>query len=101
MPEDRRWPGSVELGRRIVEARRRVAATREELATLAGVDLSNLGRIERGTINPSFYTLVRIAVSLGIDPGDLVRGIGEDMLPPRAEVLTVQDYARAKRGHDS
>lgn len=65
------------------------------------MDLSNLGRIERGTINPSFYTLVRIAASLGIDPGDLVRGIGKDMLPPRAEVLTVKEYARAKRGDAS
>lgn len=85
------------MGRRIVEARRRVAATREDLATLAGVDLSNLGRIERGTVNPSFYTLVRIAASLGIDPGDLVAGIGMEMLPERAEVLTVQEFAKARR----
>jgi len=87
------WPGATELGRRITQARQRDGVSRDTLAALAGVDLSNLGRIERGVVNPSFFTLVRIAGSLEIDPGELVRGITADMLPPHAAVLTARKFS--------
>jgi transcriptional regulator with XRE-family HTH domain len=96
MPE-KRWPGAIELGRRISQARQKDGVSRDTLAALAGVDLSNLGRIERGVVNPSFFTLVRIAGSLEIDPGDLVRGINADMLPPHAGVLTAREFADERR----
>ncbi|HWD62055.1 MAG TPA: helix-turn-helix transcriptional regulator [Humibacter sp.] len=94
---DNRWPGSVELGERIAKARERAAISRQELANLANTDVSNLSRIENGFGNPGFYTLVRIAASLGVDPADLVKGIGVDMIPSAAEVLTVREWAAARR----
>ena len=94
---DKRWPGSIELGQRIAKARERAALSRQELANLANMDLSNLSRIENGLGKPSFYTLVRIAARLGVDPGALVKGIGIEMIPEAAEVLTVREWAAAQR----
>ncbi|HEY5222958.1 MAG TPA: helix-turn-helix transcriptional regulator [Microbacteriaceae bacterium] len=96
MPE-KRWPGALELGRRIVKQRQLDGLSRETVAALAGVDLSNLGRIERGDVNPSFFTLVRIAGTLGIDVAELVAGIGVEMLPPHTAVLTAREFANERR----
>lgn len=94
---EKRWPGSIELGDRIVQHRQEAAISRDTLANLAGVDQSNLGRIERGVVNPSFYTLVRIAGTLEVDVGDLVRGINSKMLPPHVSVLTAREFAQERR----
>lgn len=91
MPETH-WPGLIELGRRVVEARNRATLSREDLANLAGMDVSNLGRIERGLVNPSFLTLVRIASSLDMDVGELVGRIGKDMLPPSVVTFSAREF---------
>jgi len=75
-----------------VKARTKAALSRDDLANLAGVDVSNLGRIERGLVNPSFFTLVRIASSLDVDVAKLVKGIGADMLPPTAVTFTARQF---------
>lgn len=56
------------------------------------MDVSNLGRIERGLINPSFFTLVRLAGSLDIDAAELVGGIGVEMLPPTVVSYSARKY---------
>lgn len=94
---DTRWPAAIELGQRIAEARKRADLSRQDLADLAHTDLSNLSRIENGLGNPSFRTLIRIAASLGEDPSYFVKGIGLDMIPETAEVLTVRQWAAATR----
>jgi len=96
MPENR-WPGSIELGKRIAEQRKKVGVSRQELANLANIDVSNLSRIENGSGNPGFYTIIRIAACLGIDPGPLVSGIGLDQIPPSEGVLTAREWASAQR----
>lgn len=56
------------------------------------MDVSNLGRIERGLINPSFFTLVRLAGSLDIDAAELVGGIGVEMLAPTVVSYSARKY---------
>jgi transcriptional regulator with XRE-family HTH domain len=54
-------------------ARLRRGLTQEELAEAAGVDLTYLQRIERGTANPSVRVLVSIANALDVPPSRLFR----------------------------
>jgi transcriptional regulator with XRE-family HTH domain len=68
------------LGARVRRHRERLGCNQEELARLATVNVSNLGRIERGRANPSLITIVLIAGALNVDPGELVTGISAVML---------------------
>lgn len=43
------------------------------LAVTAGVDLSYLGRVERGDNNVAFLTLTKIAVALGVSVVELLK----------------------------
>lgn len=49
--------------------------TQEELAHESGVRLNHFGKIERGTINPSITTIIKIARGLGISVSELLKGI--------------------------
>jgi len=64
----------VELGRRIREARDQACLTQSELAAIAGITIGTLSRVERGAFEPSLYTVVRLADSLGVDIHQLVHG---------------------------
>jgi transcriptional regulator with XRE-family HTH domain len=85
------------LGERIRTRRMKLACSQEEIANLAGMNVSNFGKIECGLGNPNFHTLVRIASVLGIDPAVLVARIGADALPDRAETFTAADFIRERR----
>jgi transcriptional regulator with XRE-family HTH domain len=45
------------------------------LAQLAGVDLSNLNKLENGHAYPSIVTLVRLARALRTTASELLRGV--------------------------
>jgi transcriptional regulator with XRE-family HTH domain len=45
--------------------------SQEELADAAGTDLTQVGGIERGVRNPSYTTLLRLAVALETTVGEL------------------------------
>ena len=62
------------LGPVLAERRRARGRTAADAAAAAGIDLSYLGRIERGRTVPSYPVLVRLADALGADPADLVAG---------------------------
>ena len=49
----------------VAAARARSAMSQKELAALAGMDQSDISKIERGVANPSVATLERIAQALG------------------------------------
>ncbi|MBL4675683.1 MAG: helix-turn-helix transcriptional regulator [Mucilaginibacter sp.] len=53
------------MGRRIRELRISRNLSQEKLGNLAGIAVSQIGRIERGEINPTLSTLVVIADALG------------------------------------
>ena len=66
---------AVTIGQRIAEARAKAGASRLDLAYHARVDPTNLGRYETGKALPNLATLVRLAETLGIDPGALIAGL--------------------------
>ena len=59
------------LGKRIRTLRKLKALTQEELGEKAGISYKFVGEIERGEVNPSLDSLVRIANALGVKAGDL------------------------------
>lgn len=52
------------MGRRIRELRQSRGLSQEQLGNLAGIAVSQVGRIERGEINTTLSTLVIIARAL-------------------------------------
>ena len=70
-----------ELGRRIRQQRVLAQLTQEKLAEQAGISLSFLGHLERGTRKASLETLVNICNALKISPNILLQdSLGDDLL---------------------
>lgn len=91
-----RSKAAQELGDRIRHRRKELGLSQEDIAILAGMHWTNWGKIERGQANPSLTTIVRMAGVLGIDPSELVRGLGLGDLPERAHQLTAADLIRER-----
>jgi DNA-binding XRE family transcriptional regulator len=54
-----------DMGESIVSARAKAGLSQKQVASLTGIDQSDLSKIERGVSNPSINTLERIAKALG------------------------------------
>jgi transcriptional regulator with XRE-family HTH domain len=76
-------PTAAELGQRLRARREELGLSLEQLAAKTDTHWSWLGRAERGTLNLTFVSVVRLADGLGIDVGDLVRGIRVAKAPAR------------------
>ena len=72
-----------ELGRRIRTRRQAIGKSQERLADACGLHWTFVGQVERGIRNLSFHNLLRLAAGLGVDPGDLVRGLAPPPLGGR------------------
>jgi DNA-binding XRE family transcriptional regulator len=57
---------NIVIGYQIKEKRLQKEMSQEELAKKAGIDQSDLSKIERGTLNPSVKMLEKIAKGLGL-----------------------------------
>lgn len=57
---------NIVIGYQIKEKRLQKEMSQEELAKKAGIDQSDLSKIERGTLNPSVKMLKKIAKGLGL-----------------------------------
>lgn len=55
------------IGQRIVQRRRELNLTQDEVASLSGIDRTYVGYIENGKQNVSLSILARIADSLNVD----------------------------------
>jgi transcriptional regulator with XRE-family HTH domain len=88
------------LGERVRFHRQELGLSQEDIADLAEMHVTNLGKLERGQSNPSLVTIIRVSGVLDIDPSELVRGLGLDEIPPRSHRLTAADLIRerTKRG---
>ena len=84
------------LGERVRDLRQKLAVSQDDVANLAGINVSNYGKIERGLSNPTFHTVVRIAVVLGVDPSVLVQGLGAQSLPEHTTTFTARDFVRVR-----
>jgi transcriptional regulator with XRE-family HTH domain len=69
-----------EIGRRIRRQRESLKppVSQEQLADRAGLHRTYIGHVERGEVNLTVYSLVRLAGALAIDPAELVRGLRPD-----------------------
>ena len=67
----RRTPPLLSLGSAIRSLRLERDLTQEQLSLIAEVDVSYLGRVERGDNNVAFTTLCKIADGLGVTVSDL------------------------------
>lgn len=62
----------VKLGTAIRDRRREIGLTQEEMAGVADIERSNMGKIERGENNLSILNLVRIAEALDCKAADIL-----------------------------
>ena len=88
------------LGERFRMERQRVGLTQMDLSNLAGMNVANYGKIERGLGNPNFETLVRLAGVLGVDLGALLSGITATDLPPTKPTFTAAEFIRERERRD-
>jgi transcriptional regulator with XRE-family HTH domain len=66
-----RTPELAALGKAIRQTREKAGLTQEQLADLAETDTTQIGGLERGTRNPSYTTLFRVATALKTEVGTL------------------------------
>lgn len=60
-----------QFGKRLKEVRLANNVSQEELAGRTGFELSQIGRIERGTVNTSLSHVAAIAKALKVNPSEL------------------------------
>jgi transcriptional regulator with XRE-family HTH domain len=65
-------PNLVKIGKKIREMRKLKGYTQEGFAAKAGLGRTYFGRIERGEQNLSIQNLIQIALTLGVEVGDLI-----------------------------
>ncbi len=90
MPEPKSEASRI-LGVRLRRRRRQLSLNQEAVAHLAGLNVSNYARIDRGLGNPTFHTLIRLATVLCMEPGDLMTGFNSAHLPPSRNELADLD----------
>lgn len=93
MPEPKSEASRI-LGFRLRERRLELSLNQETVAHLAGLNVSNYARIDRGHGNPTFYTLIRLATVLGIEPRELFAGLTAEQLPLTRDSYTAMDFRR-------
>ena len=64
-----RSPEHAALGAALAELRGQAGLSQEQLADCVGTDLTQIGGLERGTRNPSYTTLLRVAEALDTKVG--------------------------------
>lgn len=60
-------PVALKVADAVVNARAKVGLSQSELASITGIDQSDISKIERGVANPSINTLNRLAKALGME----------------------------------
>ncbi len=88
MPEAKSEASHI-LGSRLRTRRLELSLNQEDVANQAGMNLSSYSRVERGHGNPTFFTLVRLALVLTVEPGQLLAGLRSDHLPPSRDSADV------------
>jgi transcriptional regulator with XRE-family HTH domain len=68
-----RSPDHAALGRAVEELRREAGLTQEQLADRFESEFPSVGGIERGTSNPTYSSLLRVARGLGVDLSEVVK----------------------------
>lgn len=69
---EKRHPNLVKIGKLIREARKAKGYSQEAFAAEAELGRTYMGRVERGEQNISIQNLIRIAITLNIEPAKLI-----------------------------
>lgn len=64
-----------QLGDRIRTRRKAMKLSQERLGELCGLHRTYIGQVERGEVNVTMRNLLALAQGLGVDVGELVRGL--------------------------
>ena len=64
---------SIELGKIVRSKRERKGLTQIEVANKSSLDRNYIGMIERGERNPSYLSLLKIAIGLGLTVDELLK----------------------------
>lgn len=67
------------FAKNVVQRRRQMGMSQEELSHRVGVDVRYLGGIERAQRNPSLKVITSIAVALGTTPSVLLTGVAHEL----------------------
>jgi transcriptional regulator with XRE-family HTH domain len=67
---------ATSFGRNLARCRKRAKLSQEELAVRASLHRTAVGQLERGERVARVDTLIKLAGSLGIPPGELLDGMG-------------------------
>ncbi len=65
----------IEFGDRVRDHRHRMGLSQESLASNASINRTYIASLEAGRRNPSLDMMARLALALGVDLGDLLRGL--------------------------
>jgi transcriptional regulator with XRE-family HTH domain len=66
---------AVRFGQNLALCRRRACLSQEDLAVMASLHRTAVGQIERGERVCRIDTLIKLAGSLGVPPGELLDGM--------------------------
>ena len=61
----------IEVGKKITEIRTKNSQTLDDIEFLTGIDSSDINKYEKGKINITIKTLIKISSALGIPPKEL------------------------------
>lgn len=76
--KDARMDIAVGFGRNLARCRKRAKLSQEELSVRASLHRTAVGQLERGERVARVDTLIKLAGSLEIPPGELLEGMGWD-----------------------
>lgn len=74
VPEPSDTPRAI-FAANVTRLREERELTQEKLGWAAGLHQTEIARIEKGTRNPGFDTIVKVAKGLGVPPAALLSGI--------------------------
>lgn len=80
-----------QFGKNLAYCRRRAKLSQEELAVRASLHRTAVGQLERGERVARVDTVVKLAGSLGVPPGELLDGMGWNPGGTRLGQFTTQD----------
>lgn len=69
---NKKHPNLIKIGKILRESREMQGYSQDGFAEAAGLGRTYYGRLERGEHNPSIQNLIRIAITLKVEVGDLI-----------------------------
>lgn len=67
------------LGKKLMDRRRQLLKSQDEVENEASIAYKHLGRIERGESSPLYYTMWKLSEVLNFDMQQFANEVGEEM----------------------